>query len=292
MCVRQLCFKRWGRDKVESIFRRLLFNLQGLALEKWRQVVENEKQQEKLQAYLMYKGSKKLDVFLLNWSQRKLRQAWTKWWSDVVHIKALERAQLELDAIRVLQRAWRGYSGRLFASLVRMQKQFTEQTNAAVKLQRLFRGSITRKFFRMKRAHQQREAAVIRIQTLARGFIARQRARELREERRRHLAAAKLQALYRGRKARQRVTALRRDQKVSRAAALIQRRYRGRLGRAQYIRRRMELYHSAAAVKIQRIGRGRLARNHYKRLREEDRQLRALQNHAATQIQKIYRGHR
>lgn len=107
---------------------------------RWKHAVTYEKQQEKLQAYLLYKGSKKLDLFLVNWSQRKLRQAWTKWWSAIVHEKALERSALELNAIQVIQRSWRAYRGRMFAYLVKMQKLIAKQTTAAIKMQRMFRG--------------------------------------------------------------------------------------------------------------------------------------------------------
>ncbi|KAG6971471.1 hypothetical protein JG687_00001990 [Phytophthora cactorum] len=166
-----LYFKRWGREKVENIFRRLLYNLQGLALERWKQAVAYERQQEKLQAYLLYKGSKKLDAFLVNWSQRKLRRAWTKWWSDIVHEKALEGSVLELQSIQVIQRSWRAYRGRLFASLVRKQKLLAKQTTAAIKMQRMFRGGIARKFFKLKRVDKHRQAMATRIQALARGYI-------------------------------------------------------------------------------------------------------------------------
>lgn len=287
-----LYFKRWGRDKVENIFRRLLFNLQGIAFQKWNQVVAHEKQEEKLQAYLMYKGSKKLDHFLLNWSQRKVRQVWTKWWSDIAHVKAIERLALELDAIRVLQRAWRGYRGRMFASLVKKQKLFAEQTAGAIKIQRMFRGSVTRKFFRLKKLNRHRQHAAAKIQACGRGYLARQLVKQMRLARKRFKAASKIQALYRGRKARRAVAAIRRNRSVTRAALVIQRRYRGRLGRVKFIRRQIERYRGAAATKIQRIARGRIARRIMRDLKARAAQRKALENASAIKIQKVYRGHR
>lgn len=287
-----LYFKRWGRDKVENIFRRLLFNLQGIAFQKWNQVVAHEKQEEKLQAYLMYKGSKKLDHFLLNWSQRKLRQAWTKWWSDITHVKAIERLALELDAIRVLQRAWRGYCGRMFASLVKAQKLFAQQTAGAIKIQRMFRGSVTRKFFRLKQLNKRRQLAATRIQACGRGYLARQFIKHTRLERKKFQAASKIQALYRGRKARREVSVMCRNHSVTRAALVIQRRYRGRLGRVKFLRKQIERYRGAAATKIQKIARGRIARRILRELKAKAVQRNALEHASAIKIQKVYRGHR
>ncbi|KAK1945888.1 Abnormal spindle-like microcephaly-associated [Phytophthora citrophthora] len=287
-----LYFKRWGREKVENIFRRLLFNLQGVAMERWKQVVAYEKQQEKLQAYLLYKGSKKLDTFLSNWTQRKLRQAWTKWWSDIVHVKALERSTLELQAIQVIQRSWRAYRGRLFAYLVRMQKLIAKQTAAAIKMQRMFRGGIARKFFKLKRIDQRRQAMVTRIQALGRGYIVRKRVKQMYEQRKMHLVASRVQAMYRGRKTRREVTIRRRTQRLTKAAVIIQRRYRGRLGRATFIRRRLDRARNIAATKIQTMARGRRARKILANLREEESQRQAVRRAAAINIQRVYRGHR
>uniref|UniRef100_K3WMU7 WW domain-containing protein n=1 Tax=Globisporangium ultimum (strain ATCC 200006 / CBS 805.95 / DAOM BR144) TaxID=431595 RepID=K3WMU7_GLOUD len=287
-----LYFKRWGRDKVENIFRRLLFNLQGIAFQRWHQVVVQEKQEEKLQAYLMYKGSKKLDHFLLNWSQRKLRQAWTKWWSDIAHVKALERLVVELDAIHVIQRAWQGYRGRMFAYLVKTQRLFAQQSAAATRIQRMFRGSVTRKFFRLKQLHKRRHIAAIKIQAAGRGYVARQLARQIRRKRRHFVVASKIQAIYRGRKARRGVATLRRNRRVTQAALVIQRRYRGRLRRVKFIRRQMERYMAAAATKIQKIARGRRARWILRDLKEQAKQRRILEHASAIKIQKVYRSHR
>ncbi|GMF18442.1 unnamed protein product [Phytophthora lilii] len=176
-----LYFKRWGREKVENIFRRLLYNLQGVAMERWKQAVAYEKQQEKLQAYLLYKGSKKLDMFLLNWSQRKLRQAWSKWWSDIVYEKALERSALQLNSIQVIQRSWRAYRGRMFAYLVKMQKLIAKQTTAAVKMQRMFRGEL--KLLALRERNRMYAQAAIKIQKMARKRQAIHRVERLRQER-------------------------------------------------------------------------------------------------------------
>jgi hypothetical protein len=287
-----LYFKRWGREKVESIFRRLLFNLQGVAMERWKQAVAYEKQQEKLHAYLLYKGSKKLDLFLLNWSQRKLRQAWTKWWADVVHEKTLERSALELRSIRVIQRSWRAYRGRMFAYLVKVQKLVAKQTTAAIKMQRMFRGSIARKFFKLKRLDQRRQAMATRIQALVRGYIVRRLAKQLRDQRKKHLVASRVQAMYRGRKARREVATQRRTQRLTKAAVRIQRRYRGRLGRAAFIRRRLDRLRHVAATKIQSVARGRQARKVLVNLRDEERKRQAIRRAAAINIQRVYRGHR
>ncbi|GLE00341.1 hypothetical protein PINS_up009098 [Pythium insidiosum] len=287
-----LYFKRWGRDKVEGIFRRLLYNFQGLAFERWKDAVAFEKQQEKLQAYLLYKGSKKLDVFLLNWTHRKLRQAWTTWSALIAYQKALERAARELEAIEVLQRAFRGYRGRRIARLIKMKQRLAQETEAALVIQRHFRGSISRRFFRLKRLHLRRERAASAIQALGRGFLARQRVRQWRRERRQHGAASRIQALHRGRCTRREVARRRRELRVTKAAVLIQRRYRGRLGRAKFLRRRIEMYRAAAATRLQTMARGWLARRTLRRLREERRQELARQNAAAIEIQRVYRGHR
>ncbi|KAG3116534.1 hypothetical protein PI124_g4826 [Phytophthora idaei] len=287
-----LYFKRWGREKVENIFRRLLYNLQGLALERWKQAVAYERQQEKLQAYLLYKGSKKLDAFLVNWSQRKLRRAWTKWWSDIVHEKALEGSVLKLQSIQVIQRSWRAYRGRLFASLVRKQKLLAKQTTAAIKMQRMFRGGIARKFFKLKRVDKHRQAMATRIQALARGYIVRKGIKQMRDQRKKHLVASRVQAMYRGRKARRELAVHRRAQRLTKAAVIIQRRYRGRLGRAAFIRRRLDRMRDVEATKIQTMVRGRRARKVLANLREEERKRQAIRRAAAINIQRVYRGHR
>ncbi|KAH7484581.1 Abnormal spindle-like microcephaly-associated protein-like protein [Phytophthora ramorum] len=287
-----LYFKRWGREKIENIFRRLLYNLQGVAMERWKQAIAYEKQQEKLQAYLLYKGSKKLDMFLLNWSQRKLRQAWTKWWFDIVHEKALERSALQVHSIQVIQRSWRAYRGRMLAYLAKKQKVIAKQTTAAIKMQRMFRGGIARKFFKLKRLDQRRQAMATRIQALARGYIVRKRAKQMQHERKKHLVASRVQALYRGRKARGEVAVRRRTRHLTNAAVLIQRRYRGRLGRASFIRRRLDRLRNIAATEIQTMVRGRRARKILAYLREEDRERQAIRRAAAINIQRVYRGHR
>ncbi|DAZ96835.1 TPA: hypothetical protein N0F65_008266 [Lagenidium giganteum] len=287
-----LFFKRWGREKVENIFRRLLYNMQGLAFIRWRQTVEHDKQQEKLQAYLMYKGTKKLDVFFLNWSQRKLRQAWMKWVSDIIQQHAIERAARELEASLVMQRAWRGYRARLFVYLIKQQQLFVRQTAAALKIQRHYRGSLVRKFFRLKQLNVKRQQAATVIQAVARGYLARKVTRVAKVERRRYLAASRIQALYRGRHDRKTITHIRQQKRMVTAAVTIQRRYRGRLGRAKYIRKQIERHRHQAAIKIQTMVRGKLARKVLARLQEEDRKLKAIQRAAAINIQKVYRGHR
>ncbi|KAF4031111.1 putative WW domain-containing protein [Phytophthora infestans] len=287
-----LYFKRWGRDKVENIFRRLLYNLQGLALERWKQAVACEKQQEKLQAYLLYKGSKKLDAFIVNNSQRKMRQAWTKWWSDVAHEKALERSALELQAIQVIQRSYRVYRGRMFASLMRRQKIIAKQTSAAIEMQRMFRKGIARKFLKLKRIDKHRQAMATRIQALARGYIDRNRVQQMRDQWKKNVVASRLQAMYRGRKARRELAMLRSTQHLTKAAVIIQRRYRGRLGRAAFIRRRLDRMRDVAATRIQTMGRGWRARKKVAILREEERKRQAIRRAAAINIQRVYRGHR
>lgn len=240
----------------------------------------------------MYKGSKKLDMFLLNWSQRKLRQAWTKWWSDFAHQKALERSALEKESIRTIQRAWRGYRGRMLFRTIKAQKLLMRQTSAAVKMQRMFRGSIARKFLRLKRMNKRKQCMATRIQALARGYLARTAMGNLRQERRMHKASSKVQALYRGRKVRREIEKYHQVRRLNQAAILIQRRYRGRLGRAKYIRQQIERHRERASVKIQTRVRSWLAYRLLGRLREDARKEAARRNAAAVNIQKVYRGHR
>jgi hypothetical protein len=206
----------------------------------------------------------------------------------ILHTPAAKRAAV------TIQRVVRGRQSRLRTAAYR------RRVEAARVIQRAWRNYVA--ITGVMWAKVKNDAAVC-IQRHYRGYIVRARARRARAERQR-LAAVTIQAAERGRQGRRRADRARERRLLeNRAATTIQRRVRGMLARAR-VRALRELRHRrAAAVVIQRVWRGKSARNDYERQKKSVVQLQSLargravrqerkrQGKAATDVQRVYRGH-
>lgn len=184
-------------------------------------------------------------------------------------LERLKQLHRQTDAAVVIQRYWRGHRAR---------KAFDKALDAIVLIQRMARGFLARK-------HVQSYKAARKIQAHVRGFVQRRRFHRMVQHKRQTAAAVILQRCTRGFLARRRVGRIRRDLREGHASIQIQRVARGFLARQRVKKLRRDNRERAAAILIQRFGRGFLARRRVAKIRRDLRE-----RAAAILIQRVARG--
>jgi len=186
--------------------------------------------------------------------------------------------EIRNDAAIAIQSTARGHQGRKKAMVRRHQRR----EEAATTIQSTVRRRRAHKVTEARR--KQRQQAAVRIQTSARARQGRQRAAHLREERQRQRAAVKIQSLNRQYQAKKKVHGIRYHR--NKAATVIQTKERGRQAKNQVIM--MKRQHKAA-TQIQSAARGRLSRKRVEEIRQEEEELRTLEEESAVAIQCLFR---
>jgi hypothetical protein len=189
-------------------------------------------------------------------------------------------------------------------------KREVEETEAAIKLQKVTRGHNTRKTLAQKKAEEEakraeeanalknmkeeeQSSAAVKIQSIVRGKADRKKAAALKEEKEQHDAAMKIQSIQRAKQAKKEVQLLREEKKQHDSATKIQAIHRGKQARkdVEVLKKaKEEEDQRQAAVKIQSIHRGREARKSVSSIKAEKR--RAEEDEAATKLQASFRGYK
>ena len=83
--------KKWGLERFRSVLEQLFFSLVAASFMRWKKGVMAIKKQEKLDAYLQYQGSRRMQLFLRNFLLKHLAHAWILWWEIVEAQRAIEQ---------------------------------------------------------------------------------------------------------------------------------------------------------------------------------------------------------
>ncbi|ETV91815.1 hypothetical protein H310_13646 [Aphanomyces invadans] len=303
----QLFCHKWGAEKMNALFSRILLNFQARAFYKWVDYLRFLATKAKADRYLKCKAGSRITSLMHNWTLKSLGRAWVAWAAGVreqsrnerhasaLEIQRLARGFLSRTAVvRHLQhvgavqfqRVVRGFLGR--RRVLRLRRANLEQACASL-LQRCFRGYAGRKLGRLLFQTQAEHRAASRIQRAFRSYEQKLFARAVAQTRQQHDAATTIQCAGRRRLA-VREAKRRRDSRQREAAVRrIQRVGRGMLGRRRAGRTRQQ---KAAAIKIQSQFKGTQGRRRAKHVRDEKaiKRLMVRRDRAALKIQSAWRG--
>lgn len=188
--------------------------------------------------------------------------------------------------------AWRGYRSREFAKLIKAEQVAHVRHAAAVKIQTCVRGRASRTLARELSRELRRQRAAITIQTFVRGVASRNLVMELRRLELELESVTKIQRHTRrwlGRRHRRAREELR---VLHEAARVLQRLVRGRAGRRLVATQRQLRVNTRGATVLQSWIRGIQARVKVEARRQVYLQWCEKTRVAATDIQRVYRGHR
>ena len=79
----QMYCKKWGFEKMNNLFKKITFNKQIQAFKKWRMVTELSANEDRVNEYMKWKGSRRLIHMMNNWEAKQIFGAWEKWMSEV-----------------------------------------------------------------------------------------------------------------------------------------------------------------------------------------------------------------
>eukprot|EP01031_Cornospumella_fuschlensis_P026080 gene26080-31492_t len=206
-------------------------------------------------------------------------------------VQRLRRKKI-LDSTIKIQGQIRRVLASKRVNLLRQRRKYEKLYDSTIKIQSILRGKRLRwRYQKMIREIKEREAA-LRIQRMYRGYVGRKRAAWIRFKKNRHGAAANIQKIIRGYLARKRVRKMRRDRKEKRAATRMQAIVRGFLARKNIatiiVNRARYMY----ARRIQALVRGALTRMNRAAKIREIQEYKTERRKAATTIQAAYRGYR
>ncbi|RYY89813.1 hypothetical protein EON63_00060 [archaeon] len=206
-------------------------------------------------------------------------------------VQRLRRKRI-LDSTVKIQSQIRRCLATKRVTLLRQRRKYEKLYDSTIKIQAVLRGKRLRwKYQKRIREIKEREAA-LRIQRNYRGYVGRKRAAWIRFKKNRHGAAANMQKIIRGYLARKRVRKMRRDKREKRAATSVQAIVRGFLARKNIatiiVNRARYMY----ARRIQALVRGALTRMNRATKIKEIQEYKSERRKAVTKIQSAYRGYR
>jgi hypothetical protein len=242
--AQQYC-QKWGLEKLEHLFNKIAYQKLIAVFRKWEEVIEYEKNQEKVDNYMKWKGSRRLIKMVQEWDLKQQMSAWDKWHHTVQHMRYEEQGE---NAIQI-QKIARGYLAR--QRVGRMRKNF-----AAIQIQRVGRGMLGRKVASEKRWHKKRHDAACVIQNRWRGFEGRQLAKVIAKKKRELDAANTIQRAWRGYKGRSVAKVVARKRLENQMACRIQNLWRTRAARRLVSAMRAAIAEEEAALYIQSWWRG------------------------------------
>jgi hypothetical protein len=288
----QLFMKKWGLEKLEMMFQKMQYSLIISALDRWHDSVDASKKKQKREAFLKYRGTMKLDLFMRDWDRRHIAHAWESWLETVRDEQKKELAALQTDAAVRIQTCYRAHKSREFMKLMRLAHQRRREEWAAAKLQSQYRGRHDREQVHLILRKRREEAAAVALQRQWRGRRAREVFDSLLEARELYQAARMVQQHYRGRLCRRAVEAAREIRTKSNAAMVLQARFRGGQGRARYQLARVRKQQYKAATMLQSRYRGRKGRRAAAKARKAKAKHEKKLNDCALRIEATFRGHR
>jgi hypothetical protein len=288
----QIFMQKWGLQRLEWMFRKMQFSIIISALERWHDFLENARKSEKREAYMKYKGTQKLDLFMKNWSRRHLVHAWHAWEHIVKEAQSVEQAKIEDEMARRLQGAYRVHRAREFMKVMRHARERQREEWAASKIQAIYRGRNDRNGVNEILQKRAEVAAALLIQNKWRSKVARNTLEQMLEAREVNEAAKLIQNNYRGRLGRRLYEEAKDLRARNNAACMVQRRFRGLWGRRRFLRTKQAKKENLAAAKMQSRYRGLAGRKKANSQKAKKSRHEKMLDTAAVQIQRVYRGHR
>ena len=185
--AQQYCQKH-GLEKLNQLFNRIAYQKMIAAIQKWRETIEFEKNQEKVDNYMKWKGSRRLIKMVQEWDLKQLMSAYDKWHHTIMQLK---KKELDHNAVQI-QKVARGYLGR------RRVRRMRRRNKSAIQIQRVGRGMLGRKLAREKRWEKKRHDAATLIQLRWRGYEGRKLGKIIKQKHREYEAACLLQRAWRG----------------------------------------------------------------------------------------------
>ena len=242
--AQQYCQKH-GLEKLTQLFNRIAYQKMIAAIRKWNETIEFEKNQEKVDNYMKWKGSRRLIKMVQEWDLKQLMSAYDKWHHTVMGMK-----KQELDACAIeIQKVARGFLAR--RRVGRMLKN-----KAAIQIQRVGRGMLGRKVAAAKRWEKKRHDAACLIQLRWRGYEGRKLGKIIKQKHREYEAACLLQRAWRGYKGRAIAKVIAMKKLENDMAIRIQRLWRTRAARQLVFSMRAAIAEEEAALYIQTWWRG------------------------------------
>jgi hypothetical protein len=288
----QIFMQKWGLQRLEWMFQKMQFSIIISALERWHDFLDHARKTEKREAYMKYKGTQKLDLFMKNWSRRHMVHAWHAWAEIVTAAQAIEQHKLEDEMARRLQGAYRVHRAREFMKVMRNARERQREEWAASKIQAIYRGKNGRSGVNEILQARAEEAAALLIQNKWRSKVARNTLEQMLEAKEIHEAAKLIQNNYRGRLGRRLYEEAKDLRARNNAACMVQRRFRGLWGRRKFLNIKQQKKENMAAAKMQSRYRGLAGRKKANQQKAKKSKRERMLDTAATQIQRVYRGHR
>ena len=242
--AQQYCQKH-GLEKLNQLFNRIAYQKMIAAIQKWRETIEFEKNQEKVDNYMKWKGSRRLIKMVQEWDLKQLMSAYDKWHHTIMQLK---KKELDHNAVQI-QKVARGFLGRRRVSRMRRNK-------SAIQIQRVGRGMLGRKLAREKRWEKKRHDAATLIHLRWRGYECRKLGKIIKQKHREYEAACLLQRAWRGYKGRAIAKVIAMKKLENDIALRIQNLWRTRAARRLVASMRAAIAEEEAALYIQTWWRG------------------------------------
>ncbi|KDO34624.1 hypothetical protein SPRG_00687 [Saprolegnia parasitica CBS 223.65] len=269
----QLFCQKWGAEKMNKFFSRILLNFQARAFYKWIDYLTFMAAKLKADKYLKVKAGARLHTLMHAWKHKSLVRAWFAWTQEAIDQARNER---NASAIEIQKRA-RGL-------LVRVARLHHRQDVGAVAFQRIVRGHLGRCAVRRLRQHRLEVASASLLQKCYRGFAGRRLGRQLFRVQAMNRAAIVIQTAFRTYQQRLFAREVLYVKRQHRAAVILQCAARRKAAYLEIARRRLVRRKAKATRDLQRCVRGWLGRLRVRGIRRR--------HSAATQIQRLFRGHR
>ncbi|OQS04536.1 hypothetical protein THRCLA_03243, partial [Thraustotheca clavata] len=264
----QLFCQKWGAEKMNKFFSRILLNFQARAFYKWIDFITFLAAKIKADKYLKCKAGSRLNTLMHSWKHKSMAKAWFAW-SDMV----TEQAHNEKTSCAMeIQRIARGM-------LVRVGHLHHLQDIGAISFQRLVRGHIARVHVKkFKRDILENKCASL-LQRCYRGFAGRRLGRQLFRIQAQIRGASVIQAAFRAYQQCLLAREILNAKKKIRASTRIQCASRRKLAYLEAARRRCTKREIEATKDLQRCVRGWLGRLRVKGLRHRHKSARDIQRH-------------
>ncbi|KAF0690570.1 hypothetical protein As57867_017995, partial [Aphanomyces stellatus] len=245
----QLFAQKWGAEKMNALFSRILLNFQARAFFKWVDYLAFLNAKLKADRYLKCKAGARVTSLMANWKMKALAKAWVSWSSECA-----EQARNEQQSSAIeIQRLVRGFLSR---TAVWRRAQY----RGAVQFQRVVRGFLARRRVARRRRAMLEQACATLLQRAFRGYAGRKLGRILFQSQAETRAAKCIQRAFRAYEQKLFARAVAQTTRQHEAATTIQSAGRRMVATREANRRRLAKRKDAATRLLQRVGRGMLAR--------------------------------
>ena len=189
--------KKWGAEQLRHTMQKLQRSQVFKAFRQWNDLVAHLKRVEKRKRYQKNKATRRLDLFLSDWSRRGMAHGWQMWCLMIAAQKEKEFKEVAAAAALVIQNAYRGMAGRKWLHALRVAKYKKQLDEAACIIQNMARRKAGYKIFAMVKEARAMEKAARSMQNVFRGrktrILFRAMQQQKREKKAVHLHGTNLQ---------------------------------------------------------------------------------------------------